>query len=124
MRRGARQELLADLVEHPAALDLVELHLPVADERSGAHVGLHEAGELELVLGAAHRVGVDGEVDRELAHGGEAVARAQRARGDGALHLVDDLPVEGNAALQIDGDRESHWFLSSFGGSERIVMVY
>ncbi len=80
----------------------------VPDERAGAHVGLHEAGELELGVGAAHRVGVDGEVDRELAHRRQAVAGPDRARGDGALHLVDDLPVDRHAALQVDRDREGH----------------
>ena len=58
--------------------------------------------DLEFAVGSDDGVGVDGEVDGRLADRGELIARLQVLPGDAELHLFDDLPVEGDAALGID----------------------
>jgi hypothetical protein len=57
---------------------------------------------IELAVGADDGVRVDREVDGQLADRGELIARLQVPPGDAELHLLDDLPVEGDAALGID----------------------
>ena len=47
-------------------------------------------------------------VDGELAYGGEPIPCFQPPGGNGALHLVDDLQVEGHPALYVELDSHRH----------------
>ena len=42
------------------------------------------------------------EIDGELAHGRELVARRECPGGDGSTDLVDDLAVNGHAAVKVE----------------------
>ena len=72
--RDPGQKLLAELVEDAAALHIVPLDRLLADKGPRTHLSFDETGELELGVGAADRIGVDGEIDRELANCGQPVA--------------------------------------------------
>jgi hypothetical protein len=109
--RCPRQELLTEVVEDSPPLDVIPFHRTTTDKGAGAHLGFYQAGELELGVGPADRVGVDGEVDRELPDRGEALAWRDRFGGDRGLHLIDDLAVEGHAALDVELDFECHALL-------------
>ncbi len=88
---------------------------------------LHESRELELGVSSTHRVGIDGKVYGQLAYGGEAIARLQPAGGNGAFHLVDDLPVEGHAAFQVKLNLHGHRqppFINVLVYRFTIVLVY
>ncbi len=104
-------EVLTELIENPPPLDVIWLHLSVADEGAGTHLGFYQARELEFGIGAADRVRVDGQINRELPHGRQTVAGRQAFGGNGSLHLVDDLAVEGNTALEIEFDFDGHSLL-------------
>ena len=47
----------------------------VGDKCPGALLGLEDAANLHLAIGALDGVGVDGEVDSDLAHGGQLLLR-------------------------------------------------
>jgi hypothetical protein len=44
-----------------------------------------------------------------LAYGGKLVARPERPRGNPALHLIDNLPLNRYATLGIEGEPERCW---------------
>ena len=71
--------------------------------------------DFEFPIGANHGIGIDRQVDRELPHRGKLIARAQRARGDPAQHLIDDLAVGRNAAALIQRELDA----SELSGFER-----
>jgi hypothetical protein len=66
-----------------------------------------DALALELAVGLAHRVGVDAEVDGELADGGEGVVGCEGVEDEGAPDLVDDLEVDGPGIVRSDGDEHA-----------------
>ncbi len=78
----------------------------VGDKCSGALLGFEDAANLHLAVGALDGVGVDGEVDGDLAHGGQLLAGLERAGGDSGLHLVDELAIYGHAAVRVEGKGE------------------
>ena len=88
------------------ALGGLSFGLLVADKRSRALMSFEQAAEFELTIGAHHGVGIDGQIDRELAHGGELIAGGEQARCDAAPHLIDELAVDGHAGMQIQGELE------------------
>jgi len=102
---------LTELVEQPSLLDLILLHLSAADEGAGTYLRFHQARELELGVGAAPRIRIDRQINRELPHGGQTVTWRDGFGGNGGLHLVDDLAVEGNAALEVEFDIDGHSLL-------------
>ena len=65
-------------------------------------LGVKHAPDFELAISAHDGIGVDGEVDGDLANGGELVTQAQNAGGDASLHLIDKLAVDGNAGVKIE----------------------
>jgi len=96
----------------PGPSGRVDVHVPgvlfqflVRDEGSGALMSFEQAAQFQLAIGAHHGVGIDGEIDGELAHGGQLIAGLQRAGGDAAPYLVDELAVDRDAAVQVDGER-------------------
>ena len=96
----------ANLAELPLAFGLAVSTFLFADERAGALLGFEHAADFQLAIGAHHGVGIDGQVHRHLAHGGQLVAGSQRAGGHAAAHLVDDLAVDGHAAVQVQAEVE------------------
>jgi len=79
-------------------------HFGFGEEGSGALVGGEEAGEFEFAIGADYGVGVDFEVDGELADGGEALAWGEGAGGTAGVDLVDDLAVDGDAGFEVEAE--------------------
>ena len=75
-----------------------------ADERADAAPGLDDAGALELAVDARHGVGVDPQLDRELAHRRQLIAGAQSARGDGRAQPALELRVDRRRIARVDGD--------------------
>src|SRR6516162_9519616 len=76
-------------------------HLLLADKRACSLVRLQQPSEFELAVSAHHGVGIDGQIDGELAHRGQLIADRKRSRSYAAAHLVDDLTVHGHAAMQV-----------------------
>src|SRR6185295_1748206 len=74
------------------------------DERADAAPGLDDAGTLELGIDARDGVGVDAEVDGELADGWELVADLEAAGGDRGAQAAVELGVDRRAVLRVDGN--------------------
>ena len=72
-----------------------------------------ELKQQEWIRVVMRHAGVDGQIDRQLADRGQAIAWADMAGGDGTLHLVDDLAVEGHPALEVELDPDRHRCLRS-----------
>ena len=71
---GAGDGVSDDLVETAFAFGFVGLDFPGTDEGSGALLGFEYAADFQFPIGAENGVGVDGEIDGELADSGELVA--------------------------------------------------
>ena len=74
------------------------------DERSDAAPRLDDAGALELGVDARDGVGVDAEVDRQLADGRQLVAGPQAAGGDRGAQAALELRVDRRGIAWVDGD--------------------
>src|SRR5437016_6198648 len=70
---GARDELAHQLIELALTFEVVALHFLIADERAGSLLGLEHTANFELAIGPHYGVGVDGQVHRDLADGGELI---------------------------------------------------
>ena len=101
---GASGGVSSDLAELAIALGRLAFEFLVADECSRTLMGFEQAREFEFAVSPHHGVGIDGEIDGELAHGRELISSIQRAGGDAAPHLVDQLAVNRDAAVQVDGE--------------------
>ena len=75
-----------------------------ADERPDAAPRLDDAGALELRVDAGDGVGVDLQLDGELADGRQLVARAQAAGGNRRAQPPFELRVDRRRVPGIDGD--------------------
>ncbi len=73
-------------------------------KRSRALMGFEQAAEFQFTISAHHGIGIDGEIDGELAHRRQLVAGGQRAGGDPAPHLIDQLAIDRDAAMKINGE--------------------
>ena len=69
-------------------------------------MGFDDAEDLEFTVGANDGVGIDGEIDRGLADGGELVTRTERTKDNSVANLLDELAVNGNAAGQIEAEED------------------
>ena len=105
---GARagNEFGDELGELAAALGGGGFDGVVGDEGSGALLGVEDAAQLHLAVGAGDGVGIDGEIDSDAAYGGELVAGAQGGGGDCGLDLVDELAVDGHAGVEVEAEGE------------------
>ena len=68
--------------------------------------------DFELSIGANHGIWVDGQVNRQLPHSGQLIARPQGPGRDAAQHLIDDLTIRRNATAAIQGELERRMGLS------------
>jgi hypothetical protein len=103
---GAGGEFIGHLHELAFALGGFLFQLFVRDEGSCALMGFEQAAEFEFAIRAHDGVGIDGEVDGELADGGELIAFVERSGGYGRADLVDELAVDGDAGVQVEGELE------------------
>ncbi len=69
-------------------------------ERADTAARLDHAGPFELGVDARDGVGVDAEVDRELADGGQLIADLEAAGGDGGAQAAIELRVDRRAIVQ------------------------
>ena len=69
------------------------------DERADAAPRLDDAGALELGVDAGDGVGVDAEVDGELADGRQLIAGLEAAGGDGGAQAAVELRVDRRAVV-------------------------
>src|SRR6516162_9784817 len=77
-RSGAGDEIAHQLLELALPLATVALWFAVRDERSRALLRIDHTADFELAVGAHYRVRIDGEIDGDLPHGGELLARRKR----------------------------------------------
>src|SRR4051812_30716516 len=77
------------------------------DERADAAARFDDAGALELRVDAGDGVGVDAEVDGELAHGRQLSAGRQAAGGNRRAQAAVELRVNRRAVPRVDGDKWS-----------------
>ena len=78
----------------------------VGDEGPGSLLGVEDAPEFHLAVGAGDGVGIDGEIDGDAANGGELVPGAKAGGGNRDLDLVDELAVDGDAGVGIEAEGE------------------
>jgi hypothetical protein len=82
------------------------LDVAFGDEGASALLGIEDAANFHLSIGTSHGIGIDGEVDGYAADSGKLVSDGYGSRGDGSLDLVDQLPVDGNAAVLVEAESE------------------
>nr|WP_323378222.1 hypothetical protein [Skermanella mucosa] len=75
----------------------------LADVGAGPGPNLDEAGDLQRDHGFAHRRAADAELAREVAFGGQAVARRELAPPDQVAELAGDLLVQPLRLYGLDG---------------------
>jgi hypothetical protein len=75
-----------------------------ADERSDSAFRFDDAGTLELRVDARDGVGIDLEVNRQLANGWQLVTWAQAAGGNRRTQPALELGVDGGRVALVDGD--------------------
>ena len=103
----AGREFSSHLVELAFALGRLSFQFLVADKRPRSLMGFEQPPEFQLAIGAHHGVGVNGEVDRELADSGQLIASREGAGGDAGAHLIDELTVHGHAGVQVEREFEA-----------------
>src|SRR5580698_1686751 len=99
---GARDGVRRDLVELALSFRVGMGKLLCADEGAGSLLGVEQAAQFQLAVGAHDSVGVDGEIDGKLAYGGQLASGGESARRDGPAHLVDDLAIDGDSAMGVE----------------------
>src|ERR1700681_3914582 len=82
------------------------LNVAFGDESASALLGVEDAANFHLSTGTSDSIEVDGEIDGYAADGGELVSDGYGSGGDGNLDLVDQLPVERNAAVLVEAESE------------------
>jgi hypothetical protein len=87
-------------------LECVTIDGLLRDKGARALLGVEDAADFHFPIGAHDGVGVDLEVYGNLTDGGELIARNQKAGSNGSLYLVDELAVEGYAALYVEAEGE------------------
>lgn len=75
------------------------------DERPDAAPRVDDAGALELGVDARDGVGVDAEIDGELADGRELIADLETTGGDGGAKAAIELRVDRCAIPRVDGNQ-------------------
>ena len=103
---GAGGEFARHLSELAFALSGFLFELLVRDKCSRTLMGLEQATQLQFAVSAHDGVGVDGQIDGELADGGKLISGAQGAGRDAGMGLINDLAVDRNAAVEIEGELE------------------
>ena len=101
------REFSGHLTELPFAFDGIFFQLLLGDECSRALVGFEKPPEFQFAIGAHHSIGINGQIDGQLANGGQLIARSKGSRSNSAAHLIDDLAVDRHAAVQIEGEPKS-----------------
>jgi hypothetical protein len=120
---SASREFRCHLAELAFALGRFLFKFLIADECSRALMGFEHAAEFELAIGAHDSIGVDGEIDGELPDGRELVAGGERSGSDAGAHLIDELAVDGNAGVEIEGELEWAGAVLVYPG-HRVLMYY
>ena len=100
----AGREFSSHLRELTFALGGIFFQFFIGDECARPLMGFEQAAEFQFAVSPHYRIGIDGEIDRELAHRRQLIAGVQRTGGDATARLVDQLSVDGDAAVQVDGE--------------------
>jgi len=103
---GSCDGVRGDLLELTLALVGGTVVFLVADEGARTLVSFEQAIVLELTVGAHDSVGIDFEIDGELADGGQLVAGSEVAGCDGSADLVNNLAVDGHSAVHVEMEAE------------------
>src|SRR5260370_37838248 len=82
------------------------LTVAFGDEGASALLGVEDAANFHLSIGTNDSIGVDGEIDGYAADGGELISDGYGSGGNGSLDLVDQLPVDRNAAVLVEAESE------------------
>ena len=67
-------------------------------------MSLEQTANFEFPISPHHRVWIDGEIHRKLADRGELVAGSERAGSEAPSHLIDQLAVHRDAAVEIESE--------------------
>ncbi len=67
-----------------------------------------DATMFQFVKRLDNGAGVDNKLTRELLDGRELLARLQNPNGNGTLHLINDLEIDGIAASRVDRQFNRH----------------
>jgi len=100
------REFCCHLHELAIAFRGLLLRFPVADKGSCSLMRFEQASEFELAISSHHRVGVNREIDRELANRGQLIAGSQGSGGNAGAHLIDKLSVDRDARVQIQSEQK------------------
>ncbi len=96
------KEVVQELVQ-PLLADLAgQLRLGPGDEYAQPRPRVDDPFPLQFRVDPRHRIGVDDQCPRQVAHRGQAVVRPQPPAGHGLAELAGQLPVDGQAAGGVD----------------------
>jgi hypothetical protein len=73
----------------------------LGNKGSRALLGIENAANFHLSISTNHRIGINGQIDGHAANGRKLVANAQGSRSDRSLNLVNELPIDRDAALVV-----------------------
>ena len=93
-------------VELPLAFRSVAGRFLFADERPGSLVSFELPGEFEFLVRPDDGIRINRKIDGKLADSGELVSHDEGSGCNRATDLVDDLAVDGNAALEVEVEAE------------------
>src|SRR5258708_7263620 len=97
----ASHEFADQLIQPALPLGIIARYFLVTDERARALLGLQQTSNFQLAISSNNCVRINRQVHRELANRRKLIAPGQCTRGHAADHLVDDLPVNRDAAVHI-----------------------
>jgi hypothetical protein len=81
--------------------------MAVQDEGAQAPAGFHQSLAFEPLIDLGDSEEVDLEIGREIADGGHLLIRGQLARDDALAQLLEELAVDGPAAVRIEMQEHS-----------------
>ena len=90
-----------DLRQLPLAFRFSTPQLLCADKGAGPLVGLQQSPEFEFAISPNNGVGIDGQVDRELTHGGQLVADGKDPGSNATTRLIYDLAINWHPAVEV-----------------------
>ena len=76
------------------------------DEGAGPLLRIDHASDFELAIGSEHSIRVDGQIDGDLPDGRQLRSGRQLPRSNPALNLVDELAIDGDAAVLVEPECE------------------
>jgi len=111
LRPSPRQKVGHEATQASLSLGFIRNNLALGNESADALLRGEGTSDFQFPIAPDHGVGINGEVHRHLANGGQLRPRLQGSRGHGTQNLVDNLPVDrdAGAGVQMKSEGRGSW---------------